>query len=224
MLGFSLFPNSPGFPLLPSQNAAKKRRSPRSFSPLPNFSSGRNSHLAASKFFPIRRKFPSRAQSPTAQAGEARGGRRGHAWAAGGGGSAPRTAPPAPPQPLRPFKVFPSFLKIVFFLHTRPKPLQSHSTAVFSQEIIIVRFQVSKSRRFPKGSRAAEKSKINVHVFSSSGGLRRGGPRVPACRAAAELNPERIFKSRFPSRPSSARHTMFSPSCFQFKLFKFEII
>lgn len=68
----------------------------------------------------------------------------------------------------------------------------------------MVRFQVSKRRRSPEGSRAAERSKINVHVFSPSGGLRRGlRESLPA-----ELNPERIFKSRFPSHPSPAPHAI----------------
>lgn len=122
------------------------------------------------------------------------------------------------------FKEFSSHILKVFLPHTLPKPLQSHPTAVFREEIIIVRFQVSKRRRSPEGSRAAERSKINVHVFSPSGGLRRGlRESLPA-----ELNPERIFKSRFPSHPSPAPHAIPPPRVFRsssssLKLFKIKL-
>lgn len=81
-------------------------------------------------------------------------------------------------------------------------------------------FQVSKRRRFPEGSRAAERSKINVHVFSSSGGLRRG-LRESLLAGRLQSRTQRIFLK------ADSLHTPpchFPPSCFQIKLFKFEII
>lgn len=95
---------------LPSALLPKRRKeaapSPE-FLTATNFSSGRNSHLAAPKSLLTLRKSPSQANSPTPHAGGALGATRGHAWAPGGGGSAPRTAPPAPScAPFPPFKVF----------------------------------------------------------------------------------------------------------------------
>lgn len=176
-----MFPNSPDFPsaLLP------KRR--KGAAPLPefltatNFSSGGNSHLAAPQIPSYPQKISGLGQKPPSPRWRSPWGKakatRGLQAAAGQHHGQLRPLPPASFALL----FFSHFLKILFLPHAFHKPLQSHSTAVFREEIIIVCFQVSKSRLFPKGSCAAKRSKIDVHVFSSSGGLRRGlGESLPA--------------------------------------------
>lgn len=166
-----MFPNSPHFPPLcpPPKNAAKKRRLPRSFSLLPtSAAAGIPTWQPPNPFLGtenpcLRLKTPqARLEEPEATRGlRAAGQHHGQ-------------LPPLPPLTFHIFKEFSSHSLKVFLPHTLPKPLQSRPTAVFREEIIMVRFQVSKRRRSPEGSRAAERSKINVHVFSPSGGLRRG--------------------------------------------------